>query len=678
MPKKLAVVVGLLTLTLAVLLGSSAFAQGNVDIENEYIRIVVNGGEVNTGRFSVGTTGGDPERIGDNRKPLIYGGDDPWTSYTTVRVDNQNWIFGGPTDRRAGFDGLYGELVQPPTIVDGKIESSWRLGPVQVWQVLSITRSSTTGLLDTAQIEYHVENIGSETHMVGLRLMLDTMLGANDGAPFRVEDRALTTDSVYYASNLPQFWQAFDSLSDPQVMAQGTLVGPGVTPPDRIYFTNWGSVADDPWNFDFTPGRDFTRVGEWELDSAIALFWDQVALEPGESRSFVTYYGLGGVTIAPGELVVGLTSPAQVPADAEGFQTFSIIAYVQNDGQGDALDVTAELRLPRELELVGSPAKMSLGDLAVGETKQTGWQVRAKSNVEGTFTYEVVVASTNSEPNRASRSVEVLSPAKLQVYVSAPPALGIKDERFDPATFEVTVLLRNEGGTPYYGGSFELLHPMLELLPGQRAQRFPGTIDAGEELSFKWVLRPQAGYFGGGPLSYSLRITSARGEQTVRTMSIIIPLLKAKVWVGEPEVVGGGLVTEGGYFSLPIWATNIPDFIGAELDLSFDPEHLEIVGKTLDISRGTLFVAPQNEVPSQVRWTMPSISNDTGQMLGLKGERSEKLNNAFGTLVTIHFRAKKAGLGRVSIDGVRIYTPEGRLDPSYLEIEHGDIVIQPQ
>jgi hypothetical protein len=402
-----------------------------------------------------------------------------------------------------------------------------------------------------------------------------------------------------------------------------------------------------------------------------------VVLAPGESRSYVTYYGLGGVTIAAGDLIVGVTSPAQVPADTEGFQTFSIIAYVQNDGEGDALDVVAELRLPRELELVGSPAKVALGDLPVGETAQTGWQVRALSNAEGVYTYEVVVTSTNSETNRATRTIEVLSPARLQVLVSAPPALGVKDERFDPATFDVTVFLRNEGGSAYYGGTFELLHPMLELLPGQSAKRFPGTIEAGEELSFKWVLRPQAGYFGGGPLGYSLRITSPRGEQTVRTMSIIIPLLKPKVWVGEPEVAGGGLVREGEYFKLPIWATNIPDFLGVELDLSFDPERLEIVGKTLDISMGTLFVA-DGETPGTTRWTMPFIANDTGQVLGLKAERTSKLDNAYGTLLTIYFRAKKAGLARVSIDDVKVIIPEAILDPSYFEVEHRDVLIQPR
>ena len=174
---------------------------------------------------------------------------------------------------------------------------------------------------------------------------------------------------------MPQFWQAFDSLSNPQVMSQGTLKGPDVSTPDRVYFTNWGSVADDIWNFDFTPGRDYTRKGEFELDSAIALFWDPVPLGPNETRNYVAHYGLGGVTIAPGDLVLGVTSPAQITADAEGFQTFSIIAYVQNAGKGDSRDVTAEIKLPPGLELIGSSPKRSLGNLKVGETEQTGWQV---------------------------------------------------------------------------------------------------------------------------------------------------------------------------------------------------------------------------------------------------------------------------------------------------------------
>ncbi len=680
MPKKFVLtLIGLLTLSLSVPFMTLGLAQvPKVQIDNEYIRIVVNTGETNIGRFSVGTTGGDPDRNTDQNKHLIYGGDDPWTSYTTIRVGNQNWVYGGETDRRAGSNALYGEMVQPPTVVDGKIESSWKIGPVQVWQVLSITRSSTTGLMDTAQIEYHIENLDSVAHMVGVRLMLDTMLGANDGAPFRVDDRGVTTDSVFYAQNMPEFWQAFDSLANAQVMSQGTLSGPGVTTPDRLYFTNWGSLADSPWNFEFTPGRDFQRIGEFELDSAIALFWDQVPLAPGESRSYVSYYGLGGVTIAPGELILGVTSPAEVTTNPEGFQTFSIIAYVQNDGQGEARDVVAELKLPPGLQLVGTPSKIELNSLQVGETKQTGWQVGVQSIVDGNFTYEVEVTAQNSEPNRVRRNVQVLSPAKLKVLFTGPPGLGIKNEQYDPAVFEAKAVIRNDGGSQFYGGTFEILYPLgLELVTGQDAKRFPGTIEPGQELSFKWLLKPKDGF--SGPLPYSLRTIDERGQQKVENMFILVPELKSKVWVGEPQVPRGGVVKAGEYFSLPIWATNIHDFIGAELDLSFNPDHLEIVGKTLDISRGTLFVDSTVTPPVNLFWKMPTVSNETGQVLGLKGDRgtNQELRYSYGTLVTIHFRAKSAGLARVNLDGVRVFTKQGILEAPALVIEHKDIIIQP-
>lgn len=674
------VLIGLLTLSLSMAFLQPAKAEeaAKIQIDNEYIRIVVNNSHENTGRFSVGTTGGDPDRDTDQNKHLIYGGDDPWTSYTTIRVGNQNWVYGNPTDRRAGFDALYGEMVQAPTIVDGNIQSSWLVGPIQVWQILSITRSSTTGLLDTARIEYHVENKDTVSHMVGLRLMLDTMLGANDGAPFRVNDRGLVSDTVYYAQNMPPFWQAFDSLANPQVMSQGTLTGPGVTTPDRVYFTNWGSLADNAWNFDFTPGRDFTRVGEFELDSAIALFWDSLPLGPGESRSYVSYYGLGGVTIAPGDLVLGVTSPAQITSDAEGFQTFSIIAYVQNAGQGDARNVVAEVKLPPGLELVGSPAKVNLNELQVGEMKQTGWQVRAHNSIDGTLTYEVEVTAINSKPNSVRRNIQVLSPANLKVAFSGPPALLVKNEKYDPAVFEAKATIRNDGGTPSYGGTFEIMYPIgLELVSGQSAKKFTGTIEPGEEVSFSWLLKPKGGF--SGTLPYSIRITSDSGPQDGRNNFIIVPELKPKVWVALPEKADGSPIRTGDYFSVSVWATNIHDFVGAEFDLSFDPGYLEIVGRTLDISRGTLFVDDRSGSSTDFSWKMPVVTNSTGTVQGLKGDRgtAQAVNLSYGTLVTIHFRAKAAGMERIKLDNVKVFTTHGVLGPSDLELEYGDLMIQP-
>ena len=383
----------------------------------------------------------------------------------------------------------------------------------------------------------------------------------------------------------------------------------------------------------------------------------------------MSHYGLGGVTIAPGDLVLGVTSPAQITADAEGVQTFSIIAYVQNAGSGEARDVVAKIKLPPGLELVGSRPEVKLGGLQVDETKQTGWTVRAHSNVDGVLSYEVEVMAINSKPNKVRRSVEVLSPAKLRVHFSGPPALSVQNEKYEPSVFEAKASVKNEGGTPAYGGTFEIMNPIgLDLVSGQNPKRFAGTIDPGEEVSFSWLLKPKG---ISGALPYSLSVSTASGKD-VKSNLVIVPELKEKVWVGSP-LSSRGAIRVGDYFSLSVWATNFRDFTGAELDVSFDPELLEIVGKTLGISRGTLFVDDVTAPLGSLSW--PTVSNQTGQVIGFKGRREQPLQLSYGTLVTFQFLAKGAGETDIKIDGVKIMTSYGEVEN--FSIEHGKITIEP-
>lgn len=105
-----------------------------------------------------------------------------------------------------------------------------------------------------------------------------------------MEDKQVDSDTGYLGEKVPQHWLAFDSLADPpQVISQGTLVGADLTAPDEVYFTNWGgSLADNIWHFDLTPGRDFLRAGEYELDSAIAIFFGRKS--PWHRASLVVLY----------------------------------------------------------------------------------------------------------------------------------------------------------------------------------------------------------------------------------------------------------------------------------------------------------------------------------------------------------------------------------------------------
>ncbi|HBK68796.1 MAG TPA: hypothetical protein DDZ91_09155, partial [Firmicutes bacterium] len=250
----------------------------NIDrliLENEYIAVAVSNSSDATGRFGIKVTGGDPLRSGDEEKALIYGYEKPWTSFTTLRIDENNYIFGGKTKKRSGGTGEYGTVISPPVWNQEtrSITMTCRYGAVDVTQEISIVESTTTGYPDTAKIKYSLVNRDDLPHEVGLRVVIDTMLGENDGAPFRIGETAIQTDSVIEKSGLPEFWQAFDTLTDPKVIAQGTLKGREATPPDFLYFTNWGSVADSHWEVPLVPERDFTRAGEFELDSAAVYLW---------------------------------------------------------------------------------------------------------------------------------------------------------------------------------------------------------------------------------------------------------------------------------------------------------------------------------------------------------------------------------------------------------------------
>ena len=155
-------------------------------------------------------------------------------------MDGKNYIFGGKTRRRSGGTGEYGTVVSKPAwdSATQSITMTCRYGAVEVIQEISIVESTTTGYPDTTKIKYSIVNREQVPHEIGLRVVIDTMLGENDGAPFRIGETAVQTDAVFDKERLPEFWQAFDTLTDPKVIAQGTLKGR--QHPDLLYFTNWG------------------------------------------------------------------------------------------------------------------------------------------------------------------------------------------------------------------------------------------------------------------------------------------------------------------------------------------------------------------------------------------------------------------------------------------------------
>ncbi|MBI3945584.1 MAG: hypothetical protein HY321_06680 [Armatimonadetes bacterium] len=405
-------------------------------IANEFVRVVVNPGPKEAGRFSIGTTGGDPSRPASARQHLIFGGTAPWTSFTTLFLDGASYVFGGPTHRRAGRNARCGEAVGSPRVTATSVTHTVRLADIEVTQELSLVRGPSTRMLDTVRIAYHLTNRGAAAHQVGLRVMLDTMLGTNDGAPVRAGAEAITAPGALAGKAVPDYWQAFDSIADPGVISQGSLRGADLTPPDQILFADWGTLADDPWVPPLAPDQSFIRKGEADPDTATALVWNPEPLAPGTSRTLSTAYGIGGVTLRPGKLALGLTAPSAALFLHERTQPFTVAGYLENTGGFDARDVTLTLTVPRGLELLEGEPEFRRAALPRGETVQATWTLRPNGQASAArvparggaraLLIRLEASSANVETNRIERAIEVEVPSPRLGMLAEPASVPLE------------------------------------------------------------------------------------------------------------------------------------------------------------------------------------------------------------------------------------------------------------
>jgi len=663
----------LLIAALLVLAGPAAHAQeapsGTLSIENEFIRIRVTRGPAEMGRFAVDTTGGDPSRAADDEQILIYGSRAPWTSYTTVIVDGEPYLFGGRTLRRAGMSCPVGDIAQPPQIKDNRILAAVSIGDLQITQELGFARSPTTRVEDAARIVYRVTNSGGEPHSVGLRIMLDTMLGANDGAPLRAADRAITTATQLAGDGIPDYWQAFDSLANPAVVSQGTLRAPGLSAPGRLQMVDWGTLADAPWDFPFPAGADFTRRGEEAQDTAVALYWDPAPLGPGESRTFATLYGVGGISLSPAELSLGLTAPAEVDYQHDEERPFSVVAYVENTGGFAARGAALTLDLTEGLAFAEGRPTVPLGLLEPGRTQQATWRLIPTGKVTGNLQLVATVTSENLEPNRVVREIIVNSPPQLSLSIAAPAALFVTaGNRHAPNPFLVQASVANRGGQTGRNLVVSLDLPEgLQLTEALPATQVASRLDPGQSLSFAWRVRALGLPTGRLPISVE---ATAGGAQPARAQHVVtVPRLTPEIRV-YPADQTVPLTTDYQPTLLPIAVKLVParDFVAARLSLSYDPAIIE----PLYVSRGEAFVEAGRLLSP---WS--AGRQRLGAIIDIGGERTDApaLNLPEVTLFTIVFMVKQPGETAISLDPASLLSADtGEL--AYRAVP-GRVIVEP-
>ncbi len=613
-----------------------------IEISNEFITIRCNIENFDKGRFSVDTTKGDPQIQTDDNQILIYGHPKPWTSFTTIRIDGEDFVFGGPTKRRAGKNAKFGTEIMPPQKKDNEtIETIYSYKDViKVKQELTFTRSPSTRMKDTALIKYTIHNTDDKPHNVGLRIVIDTMIGTNDGAPFRLLDKAIITETQIGGDEIPDFYQAFDSLIEPKVTAQGNLRGGGITPPEKVVFSNWGSLADNIWEFPYEEGRNFMRVGEEEYDTAVALYWNERILNPNEELILSTSYGLGGITTAAGKLSLGITSPAEVsPSKKRGFL---IVAYVENTGGFDANDVKLQLILPEGIRLFDDSPTKEFSTIPAGSSLQTAWQAYATGKKEGNVQITLRISSSNIEENQVSRNIFILSPPAIFHKITLPKELSIIDGNYFPESFTFKLLIINDGDSQIENFKANLMIPEGIIFTRREVPtRYSSIIEGKGKEEFVWNIK--ANGEKSGNLKFSVFISSDDTPDKFIEESIYVPPISANI---EPRISFKD-VKVGNFFTIEVVATGVKDFVEGSFNIKYNPASVRVIRT----SAGEAFVKDKKFF----QWNEPLIDNSIGIVKGIYG-KLDSTNTITGKaiLALIHLRAEREGETEIFLEEVML------------------------
>ncbi|MBN1351937.1 carboxypeptidase regulatory-like domain-containing protein [candidate division KSB1 bacterium] len=258
-------------------------------ISNAFIQIAVSD-KYNGSNISVGNDKGLPETPEDDNSNLISDFPNPEMSYTSIWLDGEIYRYGSPNGIR---------LAQPAISDDQKsIRRSWAIQDIEIIQITSLVESpwSLMHYEDTAKLEYIIINRSSGAHQIGLRILLDTMLGNTDGVPISVPNSPLIlTEQDFTENTIPTIWRAIkcDVVDGDTVnvsfSVQGTLRNYGATCPDRFVIAKYGNIDQKKHYWDYDTNGDLQIIE----DSAIALWWYPQTVNSNDTLRIVTYYGLG-------------------------------------------------------------------------------------------------------------------------------------------------------------------------------------------------------------------------------------------------------------------------------------------------------------------------------------------------------------------------------------------------
>jgi len=313
---------------------------------------------------------------------------------TIVNINGAEYFFGDrtPTDRwEAGK-----EAAPLPNNRRGRVSvMNFTAEKVRVKQHVEIVPGQS-GALDTCLVWYQATNYGDAPQTVGLRFMLDTYIGANDGVPFTAPGvKGFIDDKKEFKGDeIPAYLEAVENPDDPQDPGTIARLGlkdlhlPGVNLEelDDVKVTRFPGNFNQRWD---VPLESIKEGKEGKPDSAVILYWPIKDMEPNEVRNMAFTYGLSQLDVGGGgSAALALSTPGSVSPQTD----FVVTAYVYNAAKDD--DV--QLILHNGLTLAaGETARKTVEE--DGKRAAVYWHVHA--GAAGVYKIEAASGASKTKPH---------------------------------------------------------------------------------------------------------------------------------------------------------------------------------------------------------------------------------------------------------------------------------------
>jgi hypothetical protein len=339
-----------------------------------------------THRFGIEMLKEEDPKVPGAKKRLTFkqeGG----SNNTCVLIDGAGHLFGVPPGKGQA---------KPVKIYQNRLawESTWdyTTEKIRVKQYVEIVPGEQSGKLDTCLVWYTVENYGTVPRTVGLRMMLDTFIGANDGVPFVIPgQKGLLTDwRKFDEKQIPDYVEALEvpNPEKPGTVAHIGLKGISIPkvelePVHEMLICRWPG-SETRW---MPERKDIRSIeGEKELgetgDSCVFIYWPTLPMPVNTKRHMAFTYGLGKMAAATptgpdrGKTQLALTAGGSFQPGG----VFTVTAYVKGAQVGQKV----KLALPGGLAFTGDEPEEKAVDAADPKAgySQVSWRVKAKDTGE--------------------------------------------------------------------------------------------------------------------------------------------------------------------------------------------------------------------------------------------------------------------------------------------------------